>query len=161
MNFDPKFYDIDEKVYSISAWDAKFFMPMTIPPEGIIFGSRSLSRIINIENTGDIDCGLRVEFNANGSVVYPKITNIGTQEFILLETEMQSGDKIVVVTVKNNKSVTLIRNGEEINIIQYFSNDSNFFQLSVGINSLGYDALENVGNLNVNIYYFPCYLEVL
>jgi hypothetical protein len=159
--YDPKFYDIDEKIISIAAWEAKFFMPMTITPAGIIFGSRTVSKIINVENTGDLECGMRIEFNASGHVLNPKLTNIGTQEFVLLNYEMQSGDKIIITTVKNNKRVMLLRNGIETNVIQYFSEDSTFMQLNIGINSLGYGADADDGNLNVNIYYYPSYLEVL
>ena len=66
---------------------------------------------------------------------------------------MVAGDIVNIVTEKGNKNVTLTREGVTIGINNYLSEDSEFIQLGVGNNHIGYDASEGVSNLSFKITY--------
>lgn len=146
----------------IALWTGSFEFPLEIPEDtGIEMGYREPSLIVNVNNTSDNIAPLRLEFKAIGSLENPFIINVETKETILIEKKMIAGDVISINTERGNEYVHLTRNGETTNIFNYFALESNpHLSLDVGDNLLRYDALQNVDNLEVIIYFSPQYVGV-
>lgn len=85
---------------------------------------------INLENDGDIDCGMIIEMYAIKAVSDPKIFNYVTQEYIGLDFDMDQGDLITIDTRPGQKTATLLRGGVETNIFNYIIQGSTWLQLS-------------------------------
>ena len=85
---------------------------------------------------------------------------ISTQEFIQINTTMQTGDVIEITTEYGNKGATLTRNGEKSDYFRYIDLDSTFMQLEIGDNIFRYDAEGGVNSLEVSIFYNAKYLGV-
>lgn len=128
---------------------------LTLP--GQITGYRTLTKDVYLPNDGDVPTGLQIQFIAErGPATNPKITLVGTGEFIRVKVEMQKGDVLLIDTNKRHQVIEL--NGQ--NVYQKIDRLSSPFELAVGQNYLEYDADENYTNLDVRLYYTPLYLGV-
>lgn len=158
----PFWQDIYESKEEIAYWVGDFEFPLEIPIEtGIEMGHRESTLIVNVFNKGDVECGMRIEFKALGTVVSPSIFDINTRKYIRVKRNLQAGDKLIINTSFGNKRVEMIRsNGIRENVFHYIDLDSEFLQLTPGDNLLRYDAEEGIDNLEVSIYYKPLYLGV-
>lgn len=157
----PYLRDIIESKINIALWKGVFKFPLTIPKNiGIIVGLREPSLIVNVNNTGDVECGIIIEFKALGTVSKPSLLNVNTGEYIKINKSMVAGEVITVNTNIGSKKIMQILNGVETNILNYIDLDSTFLQLNVGDNLFRYDAEANLNNLEVSIYYNPYYLGV-
>ena len=134
-----------------------FEFPMDIPPEGIEFSTVQTELSTFIENS-EIETGVTIEFRANtNNILNPKFINRTTQEYFSVRFDMRQGDIIRVNTRRGNKSVTLIRNGTETNIINDMIRGSTWLQLAPGINELSYECDEGAENLSVYLSTYRCY----
>lgn len=157
----PYMRNILESKVNIALWKGRFHFPLVIPKDiGIIVGLREPSLIVNVNNTGDVECGVIIEFKALGTVSKPSLLNVNTGEYIKINKSMVAGEIIRVNTNIGNKRLIRILNGVETNILNYIDVNSTFLQLDVGDNLFRYDAEENLNNLEVSIYYNPYYLGV-
>ena len=121
----------------------------------------AVSTIIEIENKGDIPCGIVVYLRASGHVLNPRIININTQEQISFDYAMVSGDEIRVSTLENDKTVTKTYAGETVNGFNLINFETTtFLSMSTGKNYLRYDADESLDNLTVEIEFDERFLEV-
>ena len=153
--------NILESKINIALWKGRFKFPLIIPKDvGIIVGLREPSLIVNVNNTGDVKCGIIIEFKAKGSLRNPSLYNVNTREYIKINKEMVAGEVIKVNTNIGSKKITKVLSGVETNILNYIDLNSVFLQLDVGDNLFRYDAEENLNNLEVSIYYNPYYLGV-
>lgn len=121
------------------------------------FGYREINQIVEIDNTGDVDCPIKVVFRASGDVVKPYIQNVETRELLRINKTLKMGDVLEITTEFGNKNVYL--NGEKAHHYLDFLN-STWLQLSPGINLIKYDAEHGLTNLECSIYYTPQYLGV-
>lgn len=157
----PYLRNIIESKINIALWRRAFHFPLVIPQDiGIVMGIREPSLIVNVENTGDVECGVIIEFKALGTLNKPSLLNINTGDYIKINKSIVAGEVIRINTNIGNKRVTSTLNGVETNILNYIDLDSTFLQLEVGDNLFRYDAEENLSNLEVSIYYNPYYLGV-
>lgn len=62
-----------------------------------------------------------------------------------------AGDNIIICTVKRNKSIKLLRNGEYINILNCLDKDADWFQISKGDNLFAYSVGSGIENLQFRI----------
>lgn len=157
---DPYWYNIEEFKEEIAIWVGDFEFPLEITSEGIEMGHRVSSLIVNINNFGDAEIGMRAEFKALATVVNPSILNVYTQEFIKIKYTFEAGDKIVITTHYGNKTIQLIKNGISTNIFNYIDLQTTFLQLAVGDNLLRYNAESGIDNLELAIYFTPKYVGV-
>lgn len=148
-----------KNVADIALWVPAFQFELEIPEEGIEFGYRSPSLIVNVINDGEIETGIMIEFRAVGATSNPAIINVETQERISMTIDMQAGDIIHILTGYGEKKAELIRNGVRSNVFNAIDADSVWLQLDVGDNLLRYDATET-DNIEVSIYYDAAYLGV-
>lgn len=157
----PLFTTVNEQRKSVAYTERKFHFPLIIPKdEGIVMGIRQPSLIATVNNAGDYPVGYTIEFKANGTVVNPKLIDIGTQEYILIKKTLSSGESVVVNTRDGERKVTGGFVGRESNYFQYRTYDSSWLQLAVGQNLLRYDAEDGVTALEVVITFNPGFLEV-
>ena len=157
----PFWREIVEHNPNIAMWQGAFHFPLIIPEgQGIHMGVRQPSLIVNIENIGDVESGMIIEFKALGTLKKPSLFNVNTREMIKINTDMVAGEIIRINTNIGNKKVTRILDNAEIDFVHKIDLDSTFLKLEVGDNLFRYDAEENINNLEVNIYYNPNYLEV-
>ena len=151
--------DIQELKEEIALWKSDFKFPLAIPSTGIKFGHREPSLIVNVNNKGDVECGMRIEFKALATLTNPSLLNVNAGEFIKINKGMVSGEVISVTTYFGNKTVKSTLNGVTTNIFNYIDWESTFLQLEVEDNLFRYDAETGLDNLEVSIYYMPQYLS--
>lgn len=144
--------------------EGMFHFPLSIPTrEGVIFGLRQQYIILGIKNDGDVATGFRIEFIASkGTVTNPMLLNTKTQEFMKINKVLERGEKVIINTVDGEKYVhgKVNEYSSEVNYYKYRDLLSTWLKLQVGDNLFKYDAENNVGNLEVIIYYNNRYLEV-
>lgn len=156
---DPYFYEPSDEYVSMSAWLGAFEFPHQFRETKEEIGYRSSVRIQDIENQIAADgIGVTITLTANGNVTNPSITRIESDESIKIGSEsypftMHSNDELKITTMDNDKHIYLISGGVENEINQYLTEDSVFFQLMRGHNSIGYDADEGADALTVTISY--------
>lgn len=146
--------------FQISTWNPLLEFPVELIEDGLELGVRDDNRLISINNTGDIETGIEVEFRATGTLENPKIINIYTREVMKINTTMQHGDIIKINTNYNEKRVELIRNNEVLNIMHLLDLDSSFIQIPVGESFFKFDSETNETNLDVSIKYSSKFVEV-
>jgi hypothetical protein len=143
----------------VASWLGSFQFPVKITPTWKM-GYRQPSYIVNVENQGDVETGIKIEFRALGVVEVPKLLNVNTGEFIQINMTMAAGDVITVNTGYGEKDVSLYRGGETSDAFRYIDVDSSYMQLAVGDNLFRYSADAGLDNLEVSIYNDDLYLGV-
>ena len=145
----------------IAAWVAEFEFPLEIDAtDGVEFGYREPSLIVDVYNEGDVETDMRIEFRATGTLTNPLLLNVNTGEYIQINATMQAGDKITVTTKYGEKGAVLLRGTTEINYFRYVDVDSTFMQLAIGDNVFRYNAASGLDALEVTIYHSDKYLGV-
>lgn len=97
---------------------------------GVEFSVIIINRETNVYNGGDVETGAVITLQIEGVVKDPKIYNVETNEyFILDDLTLQDGDVVTINTVKKQKSVTLLRDGAVTNLIGKVRFGSTWFQL--------------------------------
>lgn len=157
---DPLFMTLGEQSAVIGTVK-KFHFPLIIPKNvGILMGLRTSSLFLNLNNTGDVATGMIIEFTCTSNVKNPKLINVDTQEFIQIDKTIVPGEKIVVSTISGEKYIRGTLNGVESNYFAYLNYESTWMQLSTGLNTLKYDADDNVPGLEMSVSFLPRLLEV-
>lgn len=156
----PFWTDMYESKEQVALWVGDFSFDWEIPSTGVELAHRESSRIINLVNLGDVECGLKIELTAIASVVNPSILNVNTREFIKVKRTLSAGNKLIVNTEFGNKSVEMVQENIVTNVFNYIDLQSTFIQLEPGDNLLGYDAESGIDNLEVSISYLPKYVGV-
>lgn len=162
---DPLFGEQVESKVAAASTQAMFHFPLIIsetqnPPGGIIFGLRQPSLIVTVTNNGAVDVGMKIVFRASGTLTNPSLIEVNTQKFFKVNKTMVAGEEITIDTIIGEKKIEGYLNGITSNYFKYRDLDSEWLQLKVGDNLFRYDADQNVGNLEVYIYYNNKYLEV-
>lgn len=146
---------VDELLNIISAFHFPF--ASTATPE-LLFGYINNDVGINVENDGDVDCGMIIEIYANSTITNPKIFNYVTQEFFGLNYTLQAADLITIDTRQGQKSVTLLRNGVETNLFNYVMKNSTWLQLAAEGSTFVYEVGSgSAGDLMVTFKHYNLY----
>lgn len=147
----PYFSAINEIVADISNQYAAFTFPFSIDyDDPIPFSYYEINRITNIYNSG-AETGLTIEVDIlDSNIDTVKIINTITGEYFLLEYDFAIGDKVIITTLKGQKNVKLIRNGEILNIFGAVQPGTTFLQLATGGNEFGYSI--NDGDKDEYVY---------
>ena len=147
----PFFNGCDAEIVEFSNIEPMFEFPFVIEKEGIPFSALIPSVQKIITNLGDLDTGITISLHATGDVKTPKIYNIDTKQFFIVNTTLKEGDEITITTKVREKNVSLLRNGEKTNLIGFIKQGSTWFQLSPGESLFTYEADEGVENLSCKI----------
>lgn len=145
----PYFKDADELITSFSQIEALFSFPFSIGNNGMELSIIGNDIRKNIINAGEVDTGMLIELFAIGTVVNPVIYDVLNRTHIKLEFTMEANDIIYINTNSGNKSITLLRDGVESNIISYLSYSSKWLTLNTGDNVFTYDAESGVSNIKL------------
>ncbi len=154
----------ESRVY-IATWEALFGYPLTIEQGvGFMFGQRTEERVINVQNPGTAETGMRVVFTARSEVVNPRISDaLSGERYMQANLTLQANDILTIQTGKGEKKATLYRaeGNVESNAFEYLDTAAlTFLQLSPGDNYLSYSAQSGEDALTVAVFFYPCYVEV-
>lgn len=137
---------------SLAIEEEPAFKPLfKFPFEGPFqMGLQQDRRIIN--NDGDAPTPLFIEFF--GPATNPIIRNNSTGEFIKVNQELLEGERMVIDTSEENKSVHFIdETGSIRNVFHWIDLDSELFKLQIGENDIEYTADNDIQGAIVNISY--------
>jgi hypothetical protein len=157
----PFFKALEQQRTEVAVWTGGIEFPLDIPIDGIEFETRSQSLIVNVNNPGDVECGIKVVFTALAELTNPSIINVNTQEAIKIKADMQAGDQIIVTSGYGNNKVELVRSGvttNAMNLLDILNTTLPFMKLQPGDNLIRYAAETNQDNLKCIIYNTPQYL---
>lgn len=123
---------------------------------GFIWSAYSFARTVEIPNDGDVDTYCRAVMIANGEVTNPQL--IKGKKYVRILDTLKEGDVVEIDFTQRPPTVT--KNGE--NIINKTDRLSSFvgMELSVGVNTIQYDADNGSDALSVAIYYNKRYLGI-
>ena len=141
------FRAVKESVTEFANIENMFVFPFAIEVAGIPFSEIALGEQKTIINGGDVETGVIIKLNALGTVLNPKIYNVDTSDRMTLSVEMQAGDEITINTRKKEKSITLLRDGVQTNIVGKLDAGSTWFNLIPGDNIFTYEADESPEHL--------------
>lgn len=132
----------------------------------IIFGNIKLRQEEIVPYDGDSQVGFTIKMHALGEVRQITIYNTKTRESMKIDTDILNeitgsgiiaGDEITISTIKGDKHITLLRDGEETNILNALGKDVDWFQLSKGDNRFAYLCEYGAENLEFSINYQTLY----
>jgi hypothetical protein len=163
---DPFFYSTEENGKNVTVFSG--IEPMFEFPFGNESLTEDLIEVGSIQNktenvityTGDAEIGVVITIHAVGDAKNITIYNSGTREVMNIDSDklesltgsgIVSGDDIVISTLKGKKSITLNRNGENVNILNCLGDKNDWFQLSKGDNIFAYTAESGSSNLQFKI----------
>jgi len=155
----PYFKGAQEVINELSAIIPMFHFPFASTAAGeLVFGEIDTLTSVEIANDGNVETGLTFELYAKASIKNPKVINYQTAEYFAINIDMQAGDLITVTTGQGNKTITLLRGGEEQNIFNLLDRNSTWLQLDIGGSVFVYEVEEGViTNLNVTIKHYDLY----
>lgn len=137
----PFFKAAQEIVDDISKILAEFEFPFSINlSDPIPISTIDTTRITNVVNESETECGLIIEVDFLGSVSQLQLNNISTGEIFVLNYNFIDGDKVTIDTNKGSKNVKLLRNATTYNLFSHMTKTSSFFQLGLGDNYFSYLA---------------------
>ena len=135
----PNPYWLNETDYvdELAVFEGGLSFPLSLPT---IFSKQSESKSKIINNVGHVSTPLLVTFT--GPATAPiRITNETTGEFVGVNQDLLSGEKLVINTEFGKKKVVKVDGqGNEINAFHYINLQSSFFQLIQGNNLLSYST---------------------
>lgn len=147
----PYFRDANKTVTDFHNVEALFEFPFSIEADGIEFSRFTGNPEVPVFNRGDVETGVVIQMVCTGQVENPKIYNSETKEHLSLDATFLDGDVILINTTPGEKAITLLREGEEQNIINSFSNESSWITLKSGINVFTYTCDSGSDAVSVRI----------
>lgn len=160
---DPHFYSKDTKQTIFSGIIPAFEFPFTnnsLNESLIEFGTIQNKTNENVYYDGDSEIGIILYIHFLGLVEGIGIYNTLTRDQMLINTNIlenilgspiQSGDDMIISTLKGDKYIYFVREGEFINVLNCLDRDSNWFELVKGDNVFAYTADVGVNNMQFKI----------
>lgn len=160
---DPNLYSNGTATTVFSGVEPAFEFPFSnesLTDKLIEFGRIRNTNQQNIKYTGDIDVGVRIIIDAIGTVKNLTIYNVTSRQTMkILDEKMisvtgssiKSGDNIVINTTKGDKYITLLRDGEETNILNCLDKRPDWFNITKGDNVFAFVADEGEENLYFSV----------
>lgn len=132
----------------------------------IEFGAIQYKKEENVYYDGDSDIGVTITIDAIGEAENITIYNTGTRQVMRIDTDkiaaitgsgIISGDRITICTEKGYKSITLLRGGDEYNILNCLAKNVDWFHLTKGDNVFAFAAERGTVNIQMVITYRVIY----
>jgi phage-related protein len=112
---------------------------------------------IEINNTGDVDAPLRIEFR--GPAAGCRITKVETGEYIEVSYTLAAGEKLIIDTDPRSTTVTFVdTHGVSVSAFNKINALSTFFQLTRGINTIAFTSVS--GTPEVYLYWHELFSGV-
>lgn len=143
---DPLFQSGTEYIVGISEWQGNFEFLHEFPEDGEELGYKNNSQTGTIENNSGISgTGVTITIGVSGTVTNPSVYNIENSQHITLGDSnntltLSAGDLVTITTGRGNKHIYLTSGGTTTEINEYLTEDSEFIQLLLGTNTIGYTA---------------------
>lgn len=159
----PYFEDIKTNTLTFYGTEPEFEFPFSnesLTDKLIEFGNIYMRTEGNIFYDGDAPTGIIIRIHAIGEAKGIQIFSLNTREVMSLDDEkfkaiagsyIKAGDEITINTCKGNKSITLLREGVEYNIINVLGRPISWFQISKGDNPFAYTTSEGLSYLQFRI----------
>lgn len=158
---DPHFYSASNNTTVFYGIEPVFEFPFSnesLTDPLITFGNIPLKTEKVITYKGDTEIGVTIHIHAIGEVENITIYNTGTREIMIIDTVklealtgsgIVAGDDIIIKTQKGDKSITLIREGQYINILNCLGRETDWFTLVKGDNIFAFTAESGTTNLQL------------
>lgn len=114
---------------------------------GVVFGVTEA----NVSYEGDYEVGVVITIHATGPAKNVSIYKLDTTESIQINTELETGDDIIISTVARDKYIRRVRNGVTTNILNCMGKKASWFLLQGGDNAFAYTAEEGIRNLQFSV----------
>ncbi|MDR3241812.1 MAG: phage tail family protein [Lactobacillaceae bacterium] len=126
------------------------------------FATSNNGQIVNIQNYGSTPIGAIFTFEFVGETAVPEILNVVTNEYFGFDETFETGDKLVVSTIHNDKHMTWTKaDGKIVNLMVVRKAGSTFLQLdNTAANYLQVKAVSGIENVKVTVEYYPLLLGV-
>lgn len=166
---DPFFYGLGIEEQAFSGVQGRFEFPFSnesLTEPLLEFGEIRLDTRTVLQYSGDTDTGVLITIHAYNVAQGITIWNNDTREHVSIDTEkikdltnvtFGQGDDILISTVKGNKYVQLLHNGQYTNIISAINKDADWFQLTNGDNVFTFTASKGENDLLVTFRYRNAY----
>lgn len=163
---DPNFYSAGEDGNNVTTFfgvEPLFEFPFdnnSLEEDLIEFGSIENKTEQTIVYDGDANVGILIRIHAVGSVGDITIYNTGTREIMKLDMAklealtgdtLIAGDELIISTVRGNKYISLLRNGQYTNVLNILDKNSDWFELAKGDNVFVYVAEYGTTNVQFKI----------
>ena len=135
----PYFVGLHEIYNDISTLVSAFEFPFAIEASGIDFSYLRKNGLVSVLNSGDVKSGIIVHITARGEVSNPTIYANGVGSFGL-NVDLINHDQIIINTNSGERSVKMIRDSVETNIIDKVKPNPTWFVLQPGENIFSYEA---------------------
>lgn len=125
--------------------------PWSMPPKGIVMGTRTDYLSLSVENEGNVAIGGRIILIAKGEVVKPTITNVNTGETMTINKTMVAGEKIVVTTIDGkDRGIVGTLHAVTENYLRYWKFTNAWFKFQKGTTLIKYET-ENQSEENLEV----------
>jgi hypothetical protein len=165
------FYDLDNITSEVvfSGVTSSFVFPFSnesLTEDELVFGEIILLTEQNILYDGDAENGVIITLHTHHPVTNPIIYNDVSKEWMEINTAsleyltgagFDDGDTITISTIKGDKRIELLRDGEIINIINCLEPNSTWLHLHPGDNVFGFSADTGQELLQIRIEYQTIY----
>ena len=149
---DPFFKDIDSTVTDFNAVVALLEFPVEFPEEGIPFSEISVYAEKSVVNGGDAESGVIIRCDFSGDASNPAFYNLTTGDGLSIDFDFLRGDALIINTNQGSKSITLIREGVTVNLLNYLVQGSAWFLLTIGDNVFTFTA-DDDGRENMHVVF--------
>lgn len=156
----PYWRDAAELVDQLYSVLDNFEFPFAVDSWGIPFSEIREVLQIPVRNDGETEVGLRVTMTAKGRVVNPVLYDATRRLHFGLNTELAANDVIILDTRRGSKTVALVHDAVETNLINDMSAGSTWLQLPIGETVIALDADINAELLDVRIHHDTLYQGV-
>jgi len=165
----PYFYDPSTTIIFFSHVEGGFKFPFSnesLTQKLLIFSNIISDLETVVTYPGDSDIGIVLNIHASGPVVNFEIFNLTTGQNMRIDHDILvsltgfgiiTGDDIRITTIRGQKSIILIRDGNEINILNALSSDSEWFTVQKGDNTFFYQADSGANNVDITLEYQVVY----
>lgn len=158
----PYFYDGSEDGTNVTTFygvEPLFEFPFSnesLEEPLLIMGNILFSNEEIVVYSGDSEIGITIIIDAIGEVGNLTIYNVRTRESMRIDVEklerltgsgIVAGDRIIISTIRGQKSITLLRQGIYTNILNVLDKGASWFQLAKGDNIFAFDAESGTTNL--------------
>jgi hypothetical protein len=160
---DPYFYSTEKTVTIFSGIEPLFEFPFennSLTDNLLEFGRIIVNQEKTVFYKGDSEVGIVIYIHAIGEATNLTIYNALTREVLKIDTDrlealtgsvIKAGDDIIISTIKGQKFIRLIRDGEYINILNCLGRNSDWFRLVKGDNVFVFTAETGERNLQFRI----------
>lgn len=144
----PYFEDLNTIYTELSQIIRMFEFPFEIE-QPIPFSEIEENPLCTIINAGDAESGFVMRLSFTATITELKIYNTTTQKFIGFDYTFLDQDELTINTMSGQMGVTLIRDSQEINLLNFIAANSTWLKLALGENKFTYTTSDFTENVNI------------